>query len=1167
MKNSFFYLTLNPSPKKEGGLYLLPSPVRRGVRGEVKIPTDKLLSTIQRTLSFALCILFSNLSSHAQSSVLSRGEWYKIATTRTGVHKIDANFLKKTGIDISKINPQNLKIYGNGGGILPQANNIPRPIDLTENAIEVIGETDGKFDASDYIIFYAESSHQVIYNTDSQQFTHKNNPYSDSTFYFLNISDTKGLRIKNQILVPATKSVNSFDDFSFHEIDQRNIVSLGGKDLGGSGREWYGESFGLSNEQNFELKTEGILPNSVIKITSAILGASFVSTKVSIKLNTDSLLGTQDLRAIDNGTYTIKGNENIQTFSSLSNGKNTQKLGFIFDKNTQTSSVAYLNYFEIQTKRKMQFYEQQTIVRSIESLANKTTNFIVSQANSQQKSWSVTNPLIPENIAFQTTNSEAIFGVETVGILKIFVLFSENNLIEPNTIQKIANQNIRQSQTPDLLLVTVKNWRKQAERLADFRRKNDKLDVLVVNIDEIYNEFSSGKPDLTAIRDFGRFLWLKNPQKFKYLLLLGDASFDYKNLIQYTSINTNLMIPTYESRESLDPVRSYASDDYFGFFEENEGEWAENYEGNHTLEIGIGRLPVKTEDEAKNVVDKLIFYANNQKTVGNWREKISFIADDGDNNIHQKDADDISKLMAETNKDLIINKIYVDAFPQIATANGAIAPQANQSLNKAVNEGSLIINYSGHGGTDGWTEEKILTRVQIQNWRNLNNMPLFLTATCSFGRFDDPGNVSGAEMAMLSPRGAAIGLLTTTRPVYSNTNFLLNSAFYKAFSPKSNNNSLRLGDILKQTKNNSFSGVINRNFSLLGDPSMKLAFPQDKVVLTKINNQSPEKQTLKALSKIQLEGEILSSVNNILRTDFNGKILISVFDKPSEVSTLNQKKDGKFLYKVYRNQIFEGRIEVKNGTFKVNFIVPKDINYQLGQGKVNFYAVSTDSTTDAIGSYNELMIGGSETTIETDTQAPKIRLSVDENNVLTANISDENGINVSQAGIGHEMLLTLNDTLQILANQYFTSEEDYTKGALKYAFGKLPAGTYTIKLKVWDTYNNSAEVSLKFIVENQKFKILSVYNYPNPFEESSSFHIEHNAENQDLTFKIEVFDGLGKVVFEKQESCYSCDKIVNLGMNIEPKSWTKGIYFYRISANSPTENTTSTATGKMVFWK
>lgn len=1115
------------------------------------------------TLNFSLLL---SIFSHAQSSVLATGEWYKIATTRTGVHKIDATFLKDARIDITKLNPQNIRIFGNGGGVLPQANNAPRAKDLTENFIEVVGENDGKFDASDYILFYTESPHKILYNSNNQQFTHQNNPYSDTTFVFLNISDIKGLRIKNQTLVSSTNNIKTFDDFTFHEIDQKNVVSLGGRDLGGSGREWYGESFGVSPEISFDLKTEGIIPNSSIKLTSAILGASFTTTKVSLKLNADSLIGEQSLRAIGSGTYDIKGNENIQTFTAISNGKNTQKLTFSFNKNNQSSSVAYLNYFEVQTKRKLQFYEQQMLVRSIESLGNKTSNFIISQASNTQKILDITNPLLPENIPFQINSSEASFGAETQNKLKTFILFSNNNLLEPNAIQKISNQNIQQTQTPDLLILTIKNWHEQAERLAAFRRTNDGLTVAVVDIDQVYNEFSSGSPDPTAIRDFGRFLWQKNPTKLKYLLLFADASFDYKNIIQYASIDTKLQIPTYESRESLNPVNSYASDDYFGFFEDKEGEWQENNAGNHSMEIGVGRLPIKSIEEAKNVVDKLIYYARTQRTAGSWRRKISFVADDGDFNIHQQDADDISEVTLKTSKDLIINKIYLDAFPQIATANGAISPEVNKALNKSVNEGALIINYSGHGGTDGWTEEKVLTREQIQSWRNLNNMPLFLTATCSFGRFDDPGNVSGAEIAMLSPRGAAIGLLTTTRPVYSNTNFLLNNAFYQAFAQKNTNPNLRLGDIFRITKNNSLSGVFNRNFSLLGDPSMQLAYPTDKIVLSKINGTSPEKQTLKALSKVSLEGEIINSTDGLKKNNFNGKILVSIFDKPSEVSTLGQKTE-KFRYKTYRNQIFEGLVEVKNGVFKVNFVVPKDINYQVGAGRVNFYAISTDSTLDASGSYNELMIGGSETNIVSDTKAPEIKLSINKDNLLEAKISDENGINISQAGVGHEMVLTLNDTLQITANQYFTSEDDYTKGVVKYNFGKLPAGQYTAKLKVWDTYNNSAEEALKFVVENEQLKILKAYNYPNPFENSTSFYIEHNAENQDLTFTLAIFDGLGKQVFKQTETCYLCDKSLNLGMKIEPKNWKTGTYLYQISVDSVSEKSTSTFSGKMVFWK
>jgi hypothetical protein len=1122
----------------------------------------------KQKLSFLLVLFFSFISqlTVAQSSVLANGEWYKIATTRTGIHKIDASFLKNAGIDISKINPQNLRIFGNGGGVLPQANNITRPTDLTENAIEVLGESDGKFDQTDYLLFYAENPHTITYNTYNQIFNHQNNPYSDTTYYFLNISDSKGLRIKNQTLINSTNNINTFDDFTFHELDQKNIVSLGGRDLGGSGREWYGESFGTTTDISFDLKTDGIISNSTIKITSAILGASFTTTKMSLKLNSDSLIGTQILRNIGTGTYDIKGYENTQSFSAISNGKATQKLTFSFDKNQLISSVAYLNYFEIQTRRKLQFYDQQTIVRSIESLSHTTSNFVISQATTTQKIWDISNALLPANIPFQTNNSEANFGIETQSKLKSFILFSNNNLLEPIYAQKIANQNIKTIQVPDLLIVTIKNWHEQAERLADFRRKNDGLDVAIVNIDEVYNEFSSGSPDPTAVRDFGRFLWLKNPQKFKYLLLFADATFDYKNLIQYADIDTHLMIPTYESRESLNPVNSYASDDYFGFFGENEGDWIENHAGNHTLEVGVGRLPVKTIEEAKNVVDKLIYYARNQRTSGSWRRKISFVADDGDANIHQQDADDVAEIMSKSSKDLVVNKIYLDAFPQIATANGAIAPTANAAINKSINEGALIINYSGHGGTDGWTEEKIVTREQIQSWRNLNNMPLFLTATCSFGRFDDPGNVSGAELAMLSPKGAAIGLLTTTRPVYSNTNFLLNNAFYQAFSQVNTNTTLRLGDIFRITKNNSFSGVNNRNFSLLGDPSMKLAYPKEKVNLTKINGQTPKSQVLKALSKVTLEGEIVNLETGLLKNNFNGKILISVFDKPSEVSTIGQKTS-KFYYKIYRNKVFEGQVNVTNGAFKVNFIVPKDINYQLGQGRVNFYAVSKDSTTDATGSYEELMIGGSENITNNDTEPPKVELSVDENNIFTAKISDASGINISQAGLGHEMILTLNDTMQVVVNQYFTSEEDYTKGVIIYPFGQLPAGNYTVQLKVWDTYNNSTEVSLRFIVENMRLMITKAFNYPNPFTDFTNFYIEHNAENQDLTFNLSVFDSFGKIFFEKEEGCFVCDKSIILGMKIEPKNWTNGTYFYKIVLRSSTENLATFSSGKMVFWK
>jgi hypothetical protein len=1115
--------------------------------------------------------LFYLQSVQAQSSVLSSGTWYKIATTQTGVHKINAAFLKKAGIDLSKVNPQYIRLYGNGGALLPQANNLSRPEGLIENAIEVIGENDGKFDENDYVIFYAESPHIVYYDTLAQRLRHQNHYYSDSTFYFLTIADTKGLRIRNGNIAQSSQVVTSFDDFRFHEFDLRNLISSGAKELSGSGREWYGEAFGINTELSFDYTIEGLLPDSPIKISSAAVGTAYVSTQLNLKLNNASIgshifepirAGQYDAK----GVYDLKGIENTSTFNTTIQNGNTVKLTYTHNKGSQSSATAYLNYFEIQSKRALQFYDSQTIVRSLESLNSISTQFKITQASTQSKIWDISDARVPENIAYTLSGSGAEFGIQTQGKLKTFVLFADKNLLEPLTIQKIPNQNIRAVETPDLLIITLPQWKTQAERLAEFRKTNDGLSVLVTTIDEVYNEFASGKPDVSAIRDFARLLWQKNPGKLKYLLLFGDATYDYKNNHQFSYVNPNLYIPTYESRESLNPVFTFSSDDYFGFLEPHEGEWLENSQGNHTLDISIGRLPVKSVEEAKNVVDKLMYYARNAKTIGRWRGKISFVADDGDANIHQEDADRIASIIETQDKNLTINKIYLDNFRQITTASGTIAPDANKSLNKAVNEGSLIVNYSGHGGPDGWTEEKILTTDQIESWRNLNNMPLFLTATCSFGRFDDPSVVSGAELAMLSPRGGAIGLLTTTRPVFSYTNYLLNNAFYSAFVLQKNTGNRRVGDIFRITKNNSLSSVNNRNFSLLGDPSMKLAYPADKVTITKINNQNPENQTLKALAKVKIEGVVNESGSDKIKNDFNGYILVTVFDKSSTISTLGQKAE-KFSYQIYQNKIFEGRVSVKNGVFTVNFIVPKDINYQLGQGKINCYAVSADSSSDAIGSFDQILVGGSEPITTIDTKGPEIELFVDKSNVVQARISDESGINLSQAGIGHEMLLTINDTMQIIVNQYFMSDEDYTKGFINYTLGKLPAGVYTIKLKIWDIYNNSTEASLEFIVENEKFRLLQSYNYPVPFQGASSFFIEHNAEGEDIEFEIKVFDQSGRTIFEKSELCYSCLPTLNIGMNIDPQDLTIGIYYYRITAIISDHRIKTYSSGKLVFWK
>lgn len=1130
-------------------------------------------------ISLFLLILFSH-KTVAQNSVLAKGDWIKIGVISSGIHKIDANFLQKSGLNLAQINPQNIKIFGNGGGMLPQANNISRANDLLENAISVQGEADGRFDNQDVILFYGQSPHTISFDSLSKSFKHQFNIYSDTTFYFLTVSDTKGLRIKEQNSVTATQEITSFDDYDFHEIDRKNILAQA--PFAGSGREWVGEEFGGNNEQSFTFNFSGIQPNTSLKITASMAASAFRQTEFSLKINSQSI-GTVPLNAIGADRYDYKGAFNTKSFIINSDNfttANDLKIGFIYDRKTLTDGIGFLNFVGIQAVRNLKLYGNQTIFRSLESLKYTTSKFTLNDESSTSlKIWDISNPQIPQNQIYSSQNQKLSFGVNT-SILKEFIVFNNTNFFEPVSLQKINNQNIHNVEVPDLVIVTSEILRNQANRLAEFRRQNDKLTVQVVSTQEVYNEFSSGKQDITAIRDFIKFLYDRNPLKMKYLLLFGDACYDYKKRTNVVSDQTKeIYIPTYESRESLNPINSFSSDDYFGFLENNEGEWGENSIGNHTLKIGIGRLPVKNTQEAKEVVDKLIYYSSSKKTLGNWRSKIAFVADNGDGNIHQEDADIFAKQINAQNPNYQLDKIYVDAFPLIVSTAVQRSPEAQKTLINSLQQGVLVMNYNGHGAESGWTDEQIFTSGDIVNLTNFNTMPLMLTATCQFGRFDDPNQVSGAELSILNPKGGAIALLTTTRPVFQNTNFVINQAFYESVFKPINGKMPRLGDIMIYTKNNSLQGVYNRNFSLLGDPSMRLLYPDNEAVILKINDKNIAKtDTLKALSQVNLTGEIRLFGTQIKANDFNGIAQIKVYDKLKNLQTLGSV-GGKFAYQQYQNLLFEGQVKVQNGNFNGTFIVPKDINYQYGEGKIFVYAQTSNLTSDSFGSFKPI-IGGSNKENLTDTQAPKISLFLNdesfvengqttENPILIAKISDESGLNLASDGLGHEMVMTLDDTTKVVVNQYFTSKlDDYKIGEIRYNFKNLSEGKHQLTLKVWDTYNNSAQSSLQFSVSLSKNNILSnVFCYPNPFNQTTNFSFEHERVGDDFNITIEIYDSYGRLIKQFNENAYKISSPYNeISWNILQDFFpiVTGNYFYRIFVKSLTSTYQATGSGKMM---
>ncbi len=1131
---------------------------------------------------FLLFIITLSQKTDAQNSVLAKGNWIKIGVVSSGIHKLDANFLQKSGLNLSQINPQNIKIYGNGGGMLPQANDVPRAKDLIENAISVEGEADSRFDNQDFILFYGQSPHKISYDSLAKSFKHQFNIYSDTTFYFLTVSDTKGLRIKDQNSITATQEITAFDDYDFHEIDRKNILAQA--PFAGSGREWVGEEFIGNNEQSFTFNLSGIQPNSSLKITASMAGIAYGQTEFAMKANGQSV-GIIPLNGIGSDRYDLKGGFSVKNFIISSNDfttANDLKIGFTYDRKTLTSGVGYLNFVGVQAVRNLKLYGNQTVFRSLESLKYPASKFTLNESSTSLKIWDISNSQIPQNQIYTSQNQKLSFGVST-STLKEFIVFNNTNFLEPISVQKINNQNLLNLEVPDLVIVTSEILRNQANRLAEFRRQNDKLLVQVVSTQEVYNEFSSGKQDITAIRDFMKFLYDRNPLKMKYLLLFGDACYDYKKRITVVESETKeIYIPTYESRESLNPINSYNSDDYFGFLNNDEGEWVENSAGNHTLEIGIGRLPVKSVQEAKQVVDKLIYYSSSKNTLGNWRSKVAFVADNGDGNIHQEDADFFAKIFEKQTPDYQTDKIYVDAFPLISLPEGQRSPKTKQAINQAFQQGVLIMNYNGHGAESGWTDEQILTSGDIVNLTNINTMPLMLTATCQFGRFDDPNQVSGAELSMLNPRGGAIALLTTTRPVYQNTNFVINQAFYESVFKPINGKMPRLGDVMIYTKNNSLQGVINRNFSLLGDPSMRLLYPDNEVVITKINNKNvSQNDTLKALSKVNFEGEIRLFGTQTKATNFNGTAQVKVYDKLKNLQTLGSV-GSKFAYQQYQNLLFEGQVKVQNGSFNGTFIVPKDINYQYGEGKIFVYAQTTDATIDAVGS-SKPIIGGANNENLSDNQPPKINLFLNDesfvengqtngNPIFIAKISDENGLNLATDGLGHEMVLTIDDTAKVVVNQYFINKlDDYKSGEIRYNLKNLSEGKHKLKLKVWDTYNNSAESSLQFSVTLNKNNTLNnVFCYPNPFNQSTNFSFEHERVGDDFNITIEIYDSYGRLIKQFNENVYKIespyDKILwNISEDSIPI--VTGNYFYRIFAKSLTSTYQATGSGKMMSVK
>ncbi len=1112
-------------------------------------------------------LIFLNENVWAQSSVLSDGLWYKIGVTQQGVYKINYEFLKAIGIAPESVDPRKIRIFGHGGGMLPQPNQAFRYAGLQENAIFVQGEADGVFNTHDYLLFYGQSPDRFTYTlTDSLVF--QKNLYTDTVYYFLNIEQAAGKRVPQRETISGNFPViNTFNAYAAHEADIYKVIA--------SGREWFGEKFASGQIEDFTFTFPGIKENSDIKLDIEVMHTSLSAASFDVFLNGQSV-GEIQLEAVLEGTYTEKGKiatASFQVDGNPLNGQPDARVSLRYNAAGGTQAIGYLNRIEIQAERKLVSAEPRFTFRSLGSVGNGISTFEIDQFEPKSTIWDITNPLLPQEQTWVQDGSKVRFST-TTDTLREFIVFQDQDFLLPVFTGQVANQDLRGKAVPDLLVVVPPLLLNEATQLANFRRQHDGLDVLIVTIAQIYNEFSSGAQDITAIRDYVKYLYDRNPDKLKYLLLFGKCSYDYKDRL---TDNTNL-VPTYESRNSLHPIYSYSSDDYFGFLEDEEGEWKESSGGDHTLDIGVGRLPVKNKDEAAALVNKLIKYASETKTLGNWRNNIVFVADDGDNDRHQKDAELIANYVDTAFRYFNIRKIYLDAYRQQPIANGEVAPQVNQAIREAVNQGALIVNYTGHGGELGWAYESVLDLDMINKFDNTNQLPFFVTATCEFGRHDDPLRVSGAEQLILNKKGGAIGLVTTARPVFSSSNFKLNSAFYQKVFEKDNGNYATLGAIFRDTKNNGLDGPVNRNFSLLADPSMTLAYPENQIVIDRVENigQNLSTDTLEALSKIRLTGSIITPETGKKATAFNGILEMIVLDKQAVTKTLGNEGTT-MQFNEWNSVIHRGRASVTGGSFTIEFVMPKNIVYKKDFGKISLYAWRTagsDQLIDANGASTSLVIGGTSNNNIADTTPPAIQLYMDDtsfkngnitgnNTMLVATLQDENGINISSNGLGQSITARLinsehQEEQSFMLNDYFTTDLDtYQQGMVQFPINDLAPGKYTIKMKAWDTYNNPGEASIDFVVvAESELAINNLINYPNPFTEQTTFRLDHNQAGDDVSVKIDIYNGQGAIIhtlyYDFPDSNTHLDDMVWDGTNRFGFRLNPGLYIAQVTVQSET---------------
>lgn len=1106
---------------------------------------------------------FTTQSFHVTNSVLANGNWFKLKINDTGVYRLDKNTLTQMGIP-SDVDPRTIKVYGYGGGMLPLANIENNHFDLPELAIQFQGEQDGRLDDGDYALFYAVGTK----GWNEENATHLN-LYSKDAYYYVTYGGANGKRMQ-VYTEPTENAVTTYNDYNervFHEQDLTNIVQLG--------RKWFGENFGSSFNLSFNLQTPMINSSKPVKIGVNLAAISSNSTNFNISLNNQSV-GTKSLPPINGSILAWEG----YFTEELTLTNESHNLVVAFNNNGVPSAQGFVDFVAIDYYKHLAGHHKQFSFRFEDAVFEIGVGaFQINSAQGISQVWDVTDPYNPT----YKTNTSAIVNMKmALGSLKEFVALDLNDVYIPEIIGRQSNQNLKgtilANGNVDYIIITNNQFLNEANRLASLHATHNGLNVKVVPLEVIYNEFSSGQQDIVAIRNFIRYVYHAGGQTLKYVNMFGDASTDYLDRIPN---NTN-QVPIYHylynqlqvsSSSNHNDWSTFSTDDFFGMLDENEGLFSySTYVG---VDVAMGRMPVNTPQQARAAVDKIAHYLSNNN-VGRWKNVYTALADDVDAEWDaglQVSLNEMVDELAVNKPYLNVKKILADAYQQQVVAGGPRYPRAKEDFLNGINSGSLVVNYIGHGSEVVLGGERYFELPDIDQLNNKDKYPLFSIMTCDFTRFDNPTLESGGERLFLREEAGAIGILATTRKLgITSAEILTRNVSRWLFDYDNNLPQVTMAEALMFTKNDVSRPVAEQGIvSFIGDPALRLAQPQPDIVITHINEESIEEFTgsLRALDRVKLKGQVVTQ-NGQLISNFNGDLAVQLFDKNQEKQTLvNDGVGSPMAFTTLGETVFRGNATVTNGVFEIEFVVPKDIKIAVGEGKASFYATRESGVLDDYtGANTTIKIGGVNENAAEDNTPPEIKLYMNDESFISggitnhsplflAHLEDENGINTA-SGIGHDMVAILDgdESNPIVMNEFYETEPDnFKKGFVNYPFNNLEEGLHTIVFKAWDVYNNLATATLDFIVTSSTdLQLDKVLNYPNPFVDYTEFWFQHNRPYEPLQVQVQILTVSGKIVKTINQT------VVSDGFLSREITWDgkddfgdrigKGVYIYKLTVKS-----------------